>query len=60
MPNDGLSCVCDQSAVKPCIRRERLSTFGDEFVAMKQATEYVQGLCHKLRMIGIIVDEPEL
>ena len=27
MPNDGLNCVCGQSAVKPCIRRERLSTF---------------------------------
>ena len=26
MPNDGLSCVCGQSAVKPCIRWEQLST----------------------------------
>jgi hypothetical protein len=34
------------------------STFGSEFVAMKQATEYIQGLRYKLRMMGIMVDEP--
>jgi hypothetical protein len=34
------------------------STFGSEFVAMKQATEYVHGLRFKLRMFGITVDEP--
>ncbi len=34
------------------------STFGNEFVAMKQATEYVRGLRFKLRMMGITVDEP--
>ena len=34
------------------------STFGSEFVAMKQATEYVRGLRFKLRMMGIPVDEP--
>jgi hypothetical protein len=34
------------------------STFGSEFVAMKQATEYVRGLRYKLRMMGIEVDEP--
>ena len=34
------------------------STFGSEFVAMKQATEYIQGLRYKLRMMGIKVDEP--
>ncbi len=34
------------------------STFGSEFVAMKQATEYVRGLQYKLRMMGILVDEP--
>jgi hypothetical protein len=34
------------------------STFGSEFVAMKQATEYVRGLGYKLRMMGIKVDEP--
>lgn len=34
------------------------STFGSEFVAMKQATEYVRGLRYKLRMMGIPVDEP--
>ncbi len=34
------------------------STFGSEFVAMKQATEYVRGLHYELRMMGIKVDEP--
>ena len=34
------------------------STFGSEFVAIKQATEYVQGLRYKLRMMGIKVEEP--
>ncbi len=33
------------------------STFGSEFVVMKQATEYVRGLQYKLRMMGITVDE---
>jgi len=35
------------------------STFGSEFVAMKQATEYVRGLRYKLRMMGIKVDKPK-
>jgi hypothetical protein len=35
-----------------------MSTFGSEFVAMKQATEYVCGLGYKLRMMSITVDEP--
>ena len=34
------------------------STFGSEFVAMKQATEYVRGLRYKLRMMGIPCEEP--
>ena len=34
------------------------STFGSEFVAMKQATEYVRGLRYRLRMMGIPVSEP--
>ena len=34
------------------------STFGSEFVAMKQAAEYFRGLKYKLRMLGIKVDEP--
>ena len=34
------------------------STFGSEFIAMKQATEFVRGLRYKLRMMGIPVDEP--
>jgi hypothetical protein len=31
------------------------STFGSEFVAMKQATEYIRGLRYKLQMMGITV-----
>ncbi|EJK43689.1 hypothetical protein THAOC_37840 [Thalassiosira oceanica] len=35
------------------------STYGSsEFVAMKQACEYVRGFHYKLRMMGIRVDEP--
>ena len=34
------------------------STFGSEFMAMKQACEYIRGLRYKLRMMGIRVDEP--
>ena len=34
------------------------STFGSEFVAMKQATKYVRGLRYKLRMFGIRCEEP--
>ena len=34
------------------------SSFGSEFIAMKQCCEYVRGLCYKLRMMGIPVDGP--
>ena len=34
------------------------SSFGSEFVALKQACEYVRGLRYKLRMMGISVPEP--
>ena len=34
------------------------STFGSEFVAMKQATEYLRGLRYKLRMMGVPIDGP--
>ena len=30
--------------------------FGGEFVAMKTAIKQVEGLCHKLCMMGILVD----
>ena len=35
-----------------------ISTFGSEFVAMKQCYEYVKGLRYKLRMMGIPVNNP--
>ena len=34
------------------------STFGAEFIAMKQCCEYVRGLRYKLRMMGIPVGLP--
>ena len=34
------------------------SSFGSEFIAMKQCTEYVRGLRYRLRMMGIPVEEP--
>ena len=34
------------------------STLGSEFMAMKQAAEYLRGLCYKLRLFLIAVDEP--
>ena len=34
------------------------SSFGSEFVAMKQCCEYLRGLRYKLRMMGIPCDEP--
>ena len=34
------------------------SSFGSEFIAMKQCCEYLQGLWYKLRMMGIPVDGP--
>jgi hypothetical protein len=34
------------------------SSFGSEFVAMKQCCEYIRGLRYKLRMMGIPVKDP--
>jgi len=34
------------------------STFGSDFVAMRQATELIEGLRYKLRMFGIPIDGP--
>jgi hypothetical protein len=34
------------------------STFGSEFIAMKQCCEYIRGLRYKLRMMGIPVNGP--
>ena len=35
-----------------------MSSFGSEFVAMKQCREYLRGLRYKLRMMGIPCDGP--
>ena len=34
------------------------SSFGSEFCAMKQATEYVKGFRYTLRIMGIPVEDP--
>ena len=34
------------------------STFGSEFIAMKIATEMIEGLRYKLRMFGVPIDGP--
>ena len=34
------------------------SSFGSEFIAMKQLCEYIQGLSYKLRMMGITYEGP--
>ena len=34
------------------------STFGSEFIAMKQVCEYIRGLRYKLRMMGIPINGP--
>ena len=34
------------------------SNFGIKFMAIKQAEEYLRGLCYKLSMFGIPIDEP--
>ena len=34
------------------------SSFGSEFVAMKQCCEYIRGLRYKLRMMGIPIEGP--
>ena len=34
------------------------SSFGSEFIVMKQCTEYVRGLRYRLRMMSIPVEEP--
>ena len=34
------------------------STFGSEFIALKTATELIEGLIYKLRMFGVPIDGP--
>jgi hypothetical protein len=34
------------------------SSFGSEFIAMKQCCEYIRGLRYKLRQMGIAIDKP--
>ena len=34
------------------------SSFGSKFIGMKQCCEYVRGLRYKLRMVGILCDDP--
>ena len=36
----------------------KTSTFGSEIMAMKQAADYIRGFRYKLRMFGVMVEEP--
>ncbi len=61
MIKDGIYCVPEQCTEFWSSKKQtscEKSTFGSEFFAMKQATEYVRGLRYTLRMMGIKVDEP--
>ena len=35
-----------------------MSTFGSEMMTMKQAANYIWGFRYKLRMFGILVEDP--
>ena len=37
-----------------------ISTFGSEFIAMRQCCDYIRGLRYKLRMMGIPVNNPAI
>ena len=37
-----------------------ISTFGSEFIAMRQCCDYIRGLRYKLRMMGIPVNNPTI
>ena len=52
-----LNCapICWKSSKQASIES---STFGSEFIAMKQLCEYLRGLRYKLRMMGIPVEGP--
>ena len=52
-----LNCapICWKSSKQTSVES---STFGSEFIAMKQLCEYLRGLRYKLRMMGIPVEGP--
>ena len=54
----GFAIYLNQAPIYWFSKRQNMvecSTFGSEFIAMKQLCEYVRGLRYKLRMVGIPV-----
>ena len=52
---------CNCALIHWCSKKQtsvETSSFGSEFMAMKEGGEYIRGLWYKLRMMGISVDEP--
>ena len=54
----GFLVYCNSALIYWSSKKQNLcetSSFGSEFVAMKQATEYIRGLRYKLQMMGIVI-----
>ena len=57
----GIFILLNSAPIAWCSKRQNTvetSTFGSEFVALRIATEMVQGLRYKLRMMGVPIDGP--
>lgn len=57
----GVLIYCNKAPICWYSKRQNTvetSTFGSEFVALKIATELIQGLRYKLRMMGVALDGP--
>ena len=57
----GILIFCNRSPILWFSKRQTTvesSTFGSEIVAMRIAVEMIEGLRHKLRMMGVPVDGP--
>ena len=57
----GVICFVNRAPIAWYSKRQNTvetSTFGSEFIAMKTALEFVEGLRYKLRMFGVPVDGP--
>ena len=62
-PRTGYIVLLNSAPIYWCSKKNasvETSTFGSEFMAMKQATEYLRGLRYTLQMFGIPVNEPAL
>ena len=57
----GIVMFLQKTPIVWCSERQntvKASTFGGEFVAVKTAIKQVEGLRHKLHMMGILIDGP--